>query len=160
MAAQSTTDPTDREDPRPIRRAMAIVAIVGYPVAVLIWTVIGQAIGLEPLVAGAIGLTVLASTFVVSYRLYTFRSKLAQAPDGVLDERQRQIRDRAYVDSYRWFVLITLMTLVAAGVIPDLIDQPFVWTYEVVNWFVMGAILISIVLPSAVVAWREPAFEG
>jgi membrane protease YdiL (CAAX protease family) len=159
MAAQTKTDRAEREESRPIRRAMAIVAIVGYPVAVLIWTVIGPAIGLEPLLSGVLGLAILGLTLYVSSRLYTFRSRMAQAPDGELDERQRQIRDRAYVDSYRWFVLITLVTLVAAGVIPDVIDQPIELTYEVVNWFVMGAILISIILPSAVVAWREPDLD-
>jgi formate hydrogenlyase subunit 3/multisubunit Na+/H+ antiporter MnhD subunit len=156
MTRSAVVGPVDGEIPQRVRRPLAILSIAGYPIAVLVWMVIGPALGLHQAIAAVVGLTLLAATLFAAYRLYRFRSKMAQAPDDQLDERQRQIRDRAYVDSYRWFVLMTLVVLIAAGILPDLLDRPIELTYEVVNWFVMGAILISIALPSAVVAWREP----
>jgi len=107
-------------------------------------------------VAGIIGLLIVPPTLFAMWRVYEFRSRLAQAPDGDLDERQIQIRDRAYLESYRIYVGVTLIGLVLAAIVPDIVDRPLVLTYDVVQWFVMGAILLSLVLPSAIVAWREP----
>ena len=149
----------DGEIPRRIRRPMAILAIAGYPSALIVWLFLGPKIDAIPGLGAILGLLILAVTMFAMYRLYLFRSKMAQAPDEGLDERQRQIRDRAYVDSYRWFVLITLLTLVALSLGPTLFDAPIEFTFEVANWCIVGVVLISIALPSAVVAWREPDLE-
>jgi uncharacterized membrane-anchored protein len=138
---------------------MAILAIAGYPLALTFWLVVGPAFGLQPGIGAIVSLALLAVTMFAMYRLYAFRSKMAQASDQMLDERQRQVRDRAYVDSYRWFVLITLLTLVAVSLFPTLLDVPITLTYDVANWYIVGVVLISIALPSAVVAWREPDLE-
>jgi hypothetical protein len=138
---------------------MAIIAIAGYPLALATWLFLGPKLESFPSLGAILGLAILAVTMFAMYQLYLFRSKMAQAPDEMLDERQRQVRDRAYVDSYRWFVLITLLTLVAVSLLPTLFDAPISLTFEVANWFIVGVVLISIVLPSAVVAWREPDLE-
>jgi hypothetical protein len=149
----------DGEIPRRIRRPLAIIAIAGYPLALGTWLLLGPKLEIFPGLGAIVGLAILAVTMFAMYQLYLFRSKMAQASDQMLDERQRQVRDRAYVDSYRWFVLITLLTLVAVSLIPTLLDVPITLTYDVANWFIVGAVLISIALPSAVVAWREPDLE-
>jgi len=138
---------------------MAILAIAGYPLALIVGLVLAPKLDVIPGLGAVLGLAILAVTMFAMYQLYRFRSQMAQAPDDRLDERQRQIRDRAYVDSYRWFVLITLLTLVALSLGPTLLDAPITLTFEVANWFIVGIVLISIALPSAVVAWREPDLE-
>jgi len=155
MTSTRATAP-DLELPRRVRRPLAVVAIIGYPAAVFFWTLAQSWLGLPPAVGGIAGLALILVSLFAMWRVYEFRSRLAQAPDAQLDERQVQVRDRAYLDSYRIFVAITLVALALAGIIPDLIDRPLALTYDVVNWFVMGGILISLALPSAVVAWREP----
>jgi hypothetical protein len=147
------------EIPRRQRRWLAIVAVAGYPIALAAWLVIGPRVGLPPGLAAIVGLALLAVTMFAMYRLYLFRSKMAQASDEMLDERQRQVRDRAYVDSYRVFVLITLVTLIALTLGPTLFDEPIALTYEVANWVIVGVVLIALTLPSAVVAWHEPDLE-
>jgi hypothetical protein len=146
----------DIELPRRIRRPLAVVAVVGYPAAVFCWTIAQTWLGLAPPVGGIAGLALILGSLFAMWRIYAFRSHLAQAPDAQLDERQVQIRDRAYLDSYRIFVGVTLVALVLLGLVPGMVDKPLTLTFDVVNWFVTGAVLISLVLPSAVVAWREP----
>jgi hypothetical protein len=109
-----------------------------------------------PAVAGVVGLVAILLTLFAIRRVYQFRSRLAQAPDAQLDERQLQIRDRAYVESYRIFVTVTIAALMVAGILPGLLDHPLTFDYTVANFFVVGAVILSIALPSAVVAWREP----
>jgi hypothetical protein len=146
----------DIELPRRIRRPLAVVALVGYPAAVFCWTIGQTWLGLPPAIGGIAGLALILVTLFAMWRIYEFRSHLAQAPDAQLDERQVQIRDRAYLDSYRIFVGVTLVALVVAGLVPGILGRPLTLTFDVVNWFVMGGVLISLALPSAVVAWREP----
>lgn len=153
----STRPPTpDAELARRIRRPLAVIAVIGYPVAVVFWAVAYGVFGVPPAVAGVVGLVVILLTVFAIRRVYQFRSRLAQAPDDQLDERQLQIRDRAYVESYRIFAAITIVALVLVGIVPDLLDHPLTFDYTVANFFVMGAVILLIALPSAVVAWREP----
>jgi hypothetical protein len=158
MTTIPTTDrpATDAELPRRIRRPLVVLALVGYPLSVFCWTIAQTWLGLPPVVGGIIGLALVPAYVFAMWRIYEFRNHLAQAPDDQLDERQIRVRDRAYLESYRAFVAVTLLGLAALAIIPDLIDQPITLTYDVVQWLVMGAILLSLILPSAVVAWNEP----
>jgi hypothetical protein len=49
-----------------------------------------------------------------------------------------------------------LLCLFAAGIAPDLLDRAIVWDTGTLQWYFYGALIISLVLPSAVVAWQEP----
>ena len=147
---------SDIELPRRVRRPLVVVAVVGYPAAVFSWTIAQTWLGLAPPIGGIAGLLIVLVSLYAMWRIYEFRSHLAQAPDAQLDERQVQVRDRAYLDSYRIFVGVTLVALVLLGLVPGMVERPLTLTFDVVNWFVMGAVLLSLVLPSAVVAWREP----
>lgn len=144
-----------RELPRSSRRLLAALAVAGYPVAVLFLTQAPQ-LGVPAPVAGGVALIGIGITLFAMWRCYAFRGKLAQAPDDRLDEREIRIRDRAYLESYRLFVLAVLVALVAVAIIPDVLDRPITLDYATLNWFIMGAILVSLALPSAVVAWVEP----
>ncbi len=155
MTSNRTPAP-DAELARRVRRPLAVIAVVGYPVAVTCWAVAYGVLGVPPAVAGVVGLLAILITLFAIRRVYQFRARLAQAPDAQLDERQLQIRDRAYVESYRIFAAITIVTLLLVGIVPDLLHQPLTFDYSVANLFVMGAVILSLGLPSAVVAWREP----
>lgn len=77
---------------------------------------------------------------------------LADAPDGALDERERIERGQVYLESYRVIgALLTLLVLVAIA--DDLMDGRLLTTS---GWLdlVLGLSLTSILLPSAVTAWR------
>lgn len=151
VGAQNTLDSISRG----ARRSAVIAVMAGYPLLVAAWAGL-PALGLPPvvwaIVVGALGLVVLLG----SYAIWSFRQRLAQAPDEELDERQIAVRDRAYLDSYRALAGLLVLGLLAATIVPDAIDRPVQLTFETIQPVMWGAILYAIILPSAVVAWREP----
>ena len=137
-----------------VRRALVFVALAGYPLFVAAWLVLRDVL---PGIAWAAVVAILGLAVLLSaYALYAFRRSMAQAPDDQLDERQVRVRDRAYLDSYRVFSALTLLGLLLFGILPDVLDRPLEVTYETVQPLLWGALLYSLVLPSAFVAWAEP----
>ncbi len=141
--------------PKVGRRALVLLVMVGYPVFVAAW-LLPSALGIAGpgwvLTAAVLGLVIALGAF----SLYQFRRSMAQSPDALLDERQIAIRDRAYLESYRVLSVIVLFGLLLAGILPDLLDRPIALTYDTVQPIIWGLLLYSLILPSAVVAWREP----
>lgn len=152
----TTSRAADAEMRRSVRRPLVVMALVGYPASVFLWTFAQSWLGLPPVMGGILGLALVPAYLYAGWRIYEFRSRLAQAPDHELDERQLRVRDRAYLESYRVFVGVTLLAVVGLAILPDLVDRPVAFTYDIAQWWVMGAILLSLILPSAVVAWNEP----
>ncbi|WP_412026941.1 hypothetical protein [Deinococcus yunweiensis] len=80
---------------------------------------------------------------------------ISDGPDSELDERQRRVRDEAYVNAYR--LLCTLFILVRLYV---MIGHDAGWwlprsSNELQATFWSGLLLAS-TLPSAILAWTEP----
>jgi hypothetical protein len=152
---QSPAEAADHRELRlPARRVLVLVSMLGYPVFVFAWTGLPAA-GITGIpwavTVAALGLGVILS----SLALYQFRRSMAQAPDAQLDERQIRVRDRAYLDAYRAFAVIVLLVLFVGGIVADWLEPPIPLTYDVVQALMWGALLYSMVLPSAVVAWQE-----
>jgi hypothetical protein len=86
---------------------------------------------------------------------------LADLPDDVLDERQLQVRDRAYLHAYRAFAGLAMVAVIAALTIPIVIggdpDRLIVefdlGRLQAVFWLVTG---LAMSLPSIVIALAEP----
>lgn len=154
---QTTAVPAshDPEFGRDRRRPLAVLSVVGYPAAVLVLTQVPSA-GVPPAAAAAAAALIMLPTLFAMWRLYEFRGHMAQAPDHELDERQVRVRDRAYLESYRLFVLFVLLALFGVGVLPGLVGRPVTFDYMTIQWFIMGVVLLSLTLPSAVVGWQEP----
>jgi hypothetical protein len=142
-----------------VRRAIVLVAMVGYPAFVAAWVglpllgVTGIAWGIA---VGVLGLGVLLAALA----LYQFRRAMAQAPDTQLDERQVRVRDRAYLDAYRVYATVVMLVLLIGAILADGLDQPVALTFDLVQPLIWGAILYGMILPSAVVAWQEPDLPG
>lgn len=145
--------------PRMGRRFAVAIAMLGFPLFVAAWLGL-PALGAPPpvwaVVVGVLGLTVI----LVDYGLWSFRQSLAQAPEAALDERQVAIRDRAYLESYRILSGVLLLGVLVVGILPDLLDRSLQVTFETIQPVMWGLIHYTIILPSAVVAWREPDLES
>lgn len=135
---------------RPVRRVAAIAATVGY--GVLLWAFradLGLPRGLD--VATMIALVALWAWGLTV--VFEFRRRLANAPDGALDERERIVRDRAYLQSHR----ITSLVLAASGIasVAVLDAGTGIAAQDVTNGL-MTLMMAVVVLPAAVIAWQEP----
>ena len=84
---------------------------------------------------------------------------VADLPDRFLDERQRQLRDRAYLDAYRifGFIVTGLATigLVAFAVLSENDELTLTTQWWQAFGLVMFILLLAIVLPSMTLAWRD-----
>lgn len=108
--------------------------------------------------AAALGLMAVAAG--VWWMLRMSVRVIADLPEEYLDERQVRVRDRAYLDAYRWFSGLTLLgaTLVLVWFVMvsdnDVATVTISWgTAMAVFWAFEG---LALTLPSIVLALQEP----
>ena len=84
---------------------------------------------------------------------------VADLPDRFLDERQRAIRDRAYLNAYRIYAWImgglATIGLVLFIVVSENDAVTLTTTWNQAMGGVMFVLVLASVLPSMVVAWRD-----
>lgn len=126
--------------------ALMIAMLVAMPVA---WMTLPSLAAL-----GVVGLAA-----IVWWALRMSVRVVADLPEEYLDERQARVRDRAYVDAYRWFAGITLAAATVALVwfvvvsIDDAVLVEVTWSGAMaVFWTFEG---LALALPSMVLALRE-----
>ncbi len=138
-----------------MRTRRARLTIVGVMIALLV------AIPVAWLILPALAaLGVIGFAGVVWWALRMSVRVVADLPDEYLDERQARVRDRAYLDAYRWFAGITLVAASAtlvwfiAASENDVITVDITWAGAMaVFWTFEG---LALTLPSIVLALREP----
>jgi hypothetical protein len=105
-------------------------------------------------------LGVLAVAIAVWWALRMSVRVIADLPEEYLDERQVRVRDRAYVDAYRWFAGFNLLAATILLVWFVVISENDVATVEI-SWGQAMAVFwafegLALTLPSMVLALREP----
>lgn len=87
----------------------------------------------------------------VYFALRTSIRQIADAPDALIDERQQQIRDNAYLHSYR--ILAGLVALMFLSALFGFHIEIF--SDSQTGGLVAGTLMLIAALPSAVIAWGE-----
>jgi hypothetical protein len=95
-----------------------------------------------------------------SFLLYAFTRGRAEMPGRGLDERQRHLRDRAWILSYQVLSAVVLLGVIVAAMRALVIDQPVVLDATLVNAMVLSIVVLLPVLPTAALAWIEPDAIG
>ncbi len=137
-----------------MRTRRARLIIVGVMIAMLVAIPLSW-IFLPDLVA----LGVIALAVVVWWALRTSVRVIADLPEEFLDERQARVRDRAYVEAYKWFAGLTLIAASGALIWFVVASENDVVTVDL-TWGVAMAIFwafegLALTLPSIVLALRE-----
>lgn len=143
------------------RRRMVALLYLGYPIGVSAVWLSGQLreANALPLVyaAGAVAIAGILATIVAYFKLMGHTTvNLPNIAGRALDERQRRVRDGAFRGAY--YALMTLVTLIGAGVLLVSIvgDNPTVavtnGTAQVIWWAVF---IVTNTLPTAIIAWNE-----
>lgn len=107
-----------------------------------------------------VALGVIALAAIVWWALRMSVRVVADLPDEYLDERQARVRDRAYLEAYKWFAGITLLAATVALVWFIVVSENDLVTVEL-SWGGVMAIFwtfegLALTLPSIVLALREP----
>ena len=157
MDHSSTRDPLTWIDglSRRMRRVIAVATLVGLP-AMYVWSSFWMSTNTSRLLWGPITFLLIGITLVGSLILYRFVRDRADLRGAGLDERQRQLRDRAWVLSYQVLavVVVAAVAVVAVTVLgmgrDVLLDAPTVSAAAIT----VGVLLP--ILPIAALAWLEP----
>jgi dipeptide/tripeptide permease len=139
-----------------VRRAAAVVAVAAYPAVLLLGEAdIGAFEGLGVVAYVALATVMVALWFLSVAVVYEFRRRLANAPDEQLDERERAVRDEAYLIAYRILGgAITVVTVLYLAVVP-MITGSREMSVDLALHTMFSLLMAAAVLPSAVVAWRD-----
>jgi hypothetical protein len=105
-------------------------------------------------VAGLVVIGVVYTGLSQAMRAYSFTSSMRPRENPLTDERQAQVRDRAFVISYQ-----ALAAVCSFGVIYWMMALDFDWPlphepYQVQMIF-WGVLILTACLPTAVVSWGE-----
>lgn len=141
------------------RRVIAVLTLLGLP-AMYAWSGYWLGTSVPAFVWGLISFVLIGFTAAGAIVLYRFVRDRANPEAADLDERQRQLRDQAYVQSYG--VLSTVV--VAAIAIPAVLVLGFGRTI-VLDATIVTAVALIVgtlipVLPLAMLAWLEPDVLG
>ena len=85
---------------RQSRRFIAVATLLGLP-AMFVWSSFWMGTSVPNVLWGPITFALIGATVVGSFVLYRFVRGRADMPGAALDERERQLRDRAWILSYQ-----------------------------------------------------------
>jgi len=133
------------------RRVAVVCQLVSYPLLFLLATRAGILPSLASLLA-------LAGFGGISAYLYyqTGLWQFGNAPDEQVDERQLQIRNQAYRFAYMGVSLLVTL-LLGYLMMADALQLPVPHGYDQANALFWAVFTVVLVLPSAILAWNEPA---
>jgi hypothetical protein len=137
------------------RRFIAVATLLGLP-AMFAWSQFWLGTSAPSVLWGPISFVLIGITIVGSFILYRYVRHRADMPGAGLDERERQLRDRAWILSYKVLSLVVIVAIVVAGLMVFLLGQTIVIDATLVNALVLCVAVLLPVLPAAALAWIEP----
>lgn len=141
--------------PRGRRRLLAVATLLGLP-AMFAWSTFWSGTTAPTILWGPVSFLLIGMTIVGSFVLYAHIRHRADMPGDQLDERERQLRDRAWILSYEVLSLVVIGAVVIAGLAVFLFDRTIVIDAASVNVLVLCVAVLLPVLPAAALTWIEP----
>ena len=157
MLTRTTPRPERRIDrlSRRSRRIVSVATLVGLP-AMFAWSTFWMGTSVPTVVWGPISFVLIGATAVGSFALYRFVRGRADMPGAHLDERERQLRDRAWILSYQVLSAVVVAVAIVLGIAVFVLDRPVTVDAALVNAVVLTVGVLLPVLPAAALAWIEP----
>ncbi len=149
-----------RIDRRSRRRGLVIVLYASYAVLVTCFALAEKSgIGLV-FTAGLLpsGLALMSAFWAISQLALPYATEGMGRNEQLVDERQLQVRDRAFYRAYQILSSVFGLWVVYEG-IARTNERQWFWvpqTFDEYQAIVWGYLLVSMTLPSALIAWTEP----
>jgi len=137
------------------RRAIAVATLVGIPAAYA-WSSFWLHTTVPTLVWGPITFVLFGVTICCALLLGGYVRQRADRPGAHLDERQRQLRDQAWILSYQVLSTAVIVGVVVAGLAVWVFGHPITIDGDLVYVLVILVAGLLPVLPTAALAWIEP----
>jgi hypothetical protein len=151
LRQQSTIDRMSRRT----RRVLAVATLVGLP-AMFAWSSFWMGTTASNLLWGPVSFVMIGTTIVGSFVLYRYVRGRADMPGRNLDERERQLRDRAWILSYQVLSAVVVAAVVVVGISVFAFGRTVTLDANLVNALVLSVAVLLPVLPAAALAWIEP----
>lgn len=142
-----------------MRRAIAVVTLVGLP-AMYLWSAFWQTTGVPSVVWGPISFLLIGGTVGGALILYRFVRDRADLGARDLDERQRQLRDRALILSYGVLSTVIVAVVGGAALLVLGLGREIELDATLVSALAITVGTLIPVLPVASLAWLEPDDPG
>lgn len=137
------------------RRVIAVATLVGLP-CMYVWSAFWLTTSVPNLIWGPISFILIGLTAVGALVLYRFAQGRGDLSGRGLDERQQQLRDRAWVLSYGILstVVVSIVAIVAVLVLG--LDRQLTLDGATVSAVALSVGVLIPILPVAALAWLEP----
>ncbi len=140
--------------PQRTRRLIAIASLLGLP-GMFAWSAIWLRTTVPGFVWGPISFVLILTTAIGSFLLYAFVRDRATFGAN-LDERQRQLRDRAWVLCYEILAGVMVVAVVVVAVLVLGMGRVVTLDATVVSGIAICFGVLIPLLPVAALAWVEP----
>lgn len=137
------------------RRLIAAATLIGLP-AMFAWSSFWMGTSVSNLAWGPVSFLLIGMTIVGSFVLYRYVRGRADMPGRDLDERERQLRDRAWIVSYQVLSAVVIAGVVVVGISVFVLGRTVTLDANLVNAIVLSVAVLLPVLPAAALAWIEP----
>jgi hypothetical protein len=137
------------------RRVVAVVTLLGMPAA-FAWSSYWLTTSVSNLLWGPITFVLFGATIWGAIVLYAYVRRRADLPGPGLDERQRSLRDQAWILSYQVLSTVVIFAIAYAALQVWLFGHPVTIDANLANALVLSNAVLLPVLPTAALAWIEP----
>jgi hypothetical protein len=137
------------------RRMIALATLVGLP-AMYVWSTIMAGTAVPSVVWGPVTFLLIGMTIVGSFVLYRFVQHRADMPGAGLDERQRYLRDQAWILSYQVLAVVVVGSVAIAAVSVLGFGRPIELDANLTSAAAISVGVLLPILPVAALAAIEP----
>jgi hypothetical protein len=137
------------------RRIIAVATLLGLP-AMYAWSAAMATTTIPSIVWGPVTFLLIGTTLVGSLVLYRFIRHRADMPGTGLDERERQLRDQAWILSYQILAAVVVGAIAIAAIWVLGFGRTIVLDAELVGALAVSIGVLLPILPVAALATIEP----
>jgi hypothetical protein len=137
------------------RRIIATATVLGLP-GMFAWSALWHDTQVPPILWGPGTFVLIGVTIAGAFVLYRYVRDRADLPGEHLDERERQLRDRAWILAYQVLAMVVVLVAVAV-VLPVLgLGRTITIDASVATAITLCLGVLLPLLPAAALAWLEP----
>jgi hypothetical protein len=137
------------------RRIISVATLLGLP-AMYVWSTIMVGTSVPSVIWGPVTFLLIGTTIVGSFVLYRFIQHRADLPGAGLDERQRQLRDRAWILSYQVLGAVVIGGVAIAAISVLGFGHPIELDANLMSAAAISVGVLLPILPVAALAAIEP----
>lgn len=140
---------------RRTRRVIAAATLLGLP-AMYVWSTVMSTTAVPKVVWGPVTFVLIGTTVVGSFVLYRFIQHRADMPGPGLDERQRHLRDQAWILSYEILAGVVILGVAIAAILVLGFGREISLDANLMSAAALSVGVLIPILPVAALAAIEP----